>query len=290
MAPPPAAGLPLTERLLTLAKTLQFGWFVGHLTLILCTLRYSLSWIRFNYTTFWPRFSYRTAFVAAAATYGIVVYKTFKARAKTGRAPAGAAGAAGMLADENVQYLLMALVWLYSRQYILAMLPYTIYSVFHVATYTRTNLIPTLAPPKPLAPAANAAPDAKPQYATHPVAESIGKFVKQYYDSSMSVVALLEIVLWGRLFLSAVTFAKGSWILLAVYTAFLRARFSQSTHVQSTFGQIEARIDNLTGAQGMNPTVRQIWETTKNGVRQAYAATDLQKYVGGAAQAPRKTQ
>lgn len=184
----------------------------------------------------------------------------------------------------------MGLVWLYSRQYILAMLPYTIYSVFHVATYTRTNLIPTLAPPKQLAAAPNASPNAKPQYTTHPVAESIGKFVKQYYDSSMSIVALLEIVLWLRLFLSAVTFAKGSWILIAIYTAFLRARFAQSTHVQGTFAQIEARIDNLTGAQGMNPTVRQVWDTVKGGVRQAYAATDLQKYVGGAAQAPRKTQ
>lgn len=229
-----------------------------------------------------------------------MVYKTFKARSKSGRAPpAGAAGAVGLLTDENVQYLLMALVWLYSRQFILAMLPYTIYSVFHVATYTRTNLIPTLAPPKQVAPAPGASSPsttaaggaaAKPTYATHPVAESIGKFVKQYYDSSMSVVALLEIVLWGRLFLSAVTFSKGSWILLAVYTAFLRARFAQSTHVQSTFGQIEARIDNLTGAQGMNPTVRQVWDTVKNGVRQAYAATDLQKYVGGGAAAPRKTQ
>ncbi|KAL1895604.1 Transmembrane nucleoporin [Sporothrix stenoceras] len=296
MAPPPAASLPLTERLLTLAKTLQFGWFVGHLTLILCTLRYALSWIRFNYSSFAPRFAYRTAFVAAAATYGIVVYKTFKARAKSGRAvPAGAAGAVGLLADENVQYLLMALVWLYSRQFILAMLPYTIYSVFHVATYTRTNLIPTLAPPKQAAAAPGASPTAsatgaKPTAAPHPVAESIGKFVKQYYDSSMSVVALLEIVLWGRLVLSAITFSKGSWILLAIYTAFLRARFAQSTHVQSTFAQIEARIDNLTGAQGMNPTVRQVWDTVKNGVRQAYAATDLQKYVGGGAAAPRKTQ
>ncbi|CAK7214361.1 Transmembrane nucleoporin [Sporothrix bragantina] len=298
MAPPPSANLPLTERLLTLAKTLQFGWFVGHLTLILCTLRYFLSWIRFNYTTFAPRFAYRTAFVAAAATYGIVVYKTFKARAKGGRAPAGAAGAVGLLADENVQYLLLALVWLYSRQFLLALLPYTIFSVFHVATYTRTNLIPTLAPPA-APPASTAAPaaagstspsaTAKPTAPPHPVAESIGKFVKQYYDSSMSIVALLEIVLWFRLLLSAITFSKGSWILIALYTAFLRARFAQSSHVQSAFGQIEARVDNLTGAQGMNPTVRQVWDTVKGGVRQAYAATDVQKYIGGA-QAPRKTQ
>lgn len=30
----------------------------------------------------------------------------------------------------------MALVWLFSRQIPLALLPFTVYSVFHVATYT----------------------------------------------------------------------------------------------------------------------------------------------------------
>ena len=38
----------------------------------------------------------------------------------------------------------MALVWLFSPQYPLAMLPFGVYSVFHVATYSRTNLIPTI--------------------------------------------------------------------------------------------------------------------------------------------------
>lgn len=48
------------------------------------------------------RFSYRTSFVAAALTYGIVVYKTQKARAKTGTQQPGVIG---LLSDENVQYL-----------------------------------------------------------------------------------------------------------------------------------------------------------------------------------------
>lgn len=189
----------------------------------------------------------------------------------------------------------MSLVWFYSRQSILALLPYTIYSVFHVATYTRTNLIPTItasAPPTSGSSSSNTSAGASPGARTtgQPVADSIGRFVKQYYDSSMSIVALLEIVLWLRLLLSAITFSKGSWILLTIYSVFLRTRFAQSSHVQGAFSHIEARIDNLTGAQGMNPTVRQVWDTTKATVRQAYAATDLQKYIGGAAQAPRKTQ
>lgn len=73
-----------------------------HLTLILTTFRYFLSWIRFNYYGGVAQFSYRTSFAAAALTYGIVVYKTQRARARTGAKPAGALG---QLADENIQYL-----------------------------------------------------------------------------------------------------------------------------------------------------------------------------------------
>ncbi len=48
-------------------------------------------------------FCYRTSFVAAALTYGIVVYKTQKALAKNGTQLSG--GVVGLLRDENIQYL-----------------------------------------------------------------------------------------------------------------------------------------------------------------------------------------
>ncbi|KAJ9156121.1 Endoplasmic reticulum protein [Pleurostoma richardsiae] len=287
MAPPPPASLPLQERLLALVKTLQFAWFAGHLTLIICIGRYSMSWIRMNYYSRPAQISYRITFLAAAVTYGIVVYKTLRARQKSG-AKIQAAGLVGLLADENVQYLLMAIVWLFSPQYPLAMLPYGIYSVFHFATYTRSNLIPTLVPPKPVAPASGASPSAKPQYATHPVADAIGSFVKEYYDASMSVVSGLEILLWVRLLLAAIFFQRRSWILLGIYTIFLRARFAQSSHVQNSFSQLEARVDALVGAQGTPPAARQVWEGVKGGARQFHSATDVNKYTSGAA-VPKKT-
>lgn len=182
----------------------------------------------------------------------------------------------------------MALVWLFMPQYPLAMLPYGIYSVFHVATYIRANLIPTIIPPQKLTPPAGASPNGKPQYAQHPAAEALGAFVKQYYDASMSMVSGLEILLWIRLLLGAIFFQRRSWVLLALYTAFLRARFAQSSHVQNSFAQLEARIDNLIGAQGTPPVARQVWDTVKGTARQFHAATDVNKYVNGAA-APKKT-
>ena len=105
MAGPPPQNLPLQERLMHLAKTLQFAWFIGHVSLLVCTLRYGLSYITFHSYSRWARVSYRTAFVAAAVTYGIVVYKGYRARIRQGKQT----GALALLTDENVQYLGIAL-------------------------------------------------------------------------------------------------------------------------------------------------------------------------------------
>jgi transmembrane protein 33 len=178
----------------------------------------------------------------------------------------------------------MALVWLFSRQIPAAILPFAVYSVFHVATYARSNLLPTIQPP----PAATA-PGAKPQASA--ASDMIGKFVKDYYDGSMTLVAVLEIALWFRVLGSALLFQKGSWILISVYTVFFRARFAQSPFVQGAITQLTARLDAQLANQSIPPAVRQGWGTFKNIVSQAADATDIRKYVGGQQQgAPKKAQ
>jgi len=65
-------------------------------------VRYALSWVVMNYYGGVAQFCYRLTFISAGLTYGIVVYKTWRARQKTGtRQP----GPLGMLSDENIQYL-----------------------------------------------------------------------------------------------------------------------------------------------------------------------------------------
>lgn len=91
---------------MALAQTLQFAWFMGHVTLLLCTVRYALSYITFNYYSRWATFTYRTSFVAAAVTYGIVVYKAFRAKMRQGKSQQAQRD---MVLDENVHYLGMRL-------------------------------------------------------------------------------------------------------------------------------------------------------------------------------------
>lgn len=168
----------------------------------------------------------------------------------------------------------LALVWLYSPQYPLALLPYSVYSIFHVATYTRANLIPVISPPKAAADGSSPKPKAN-----SPLADKIGNFVKEYYDASMSVVSGLELLLWVRIALSAIFFQRRSWILITLYTIFLRARYAQSSHTQNSFSQLGARVDSLVGAQGTPPAARQVWEGVKSAARQFHDATDAGKYV-----------
>ncbi|CCU82815.1 hypothetical protein BGHDH14_bgh01711 [Blumeria hordei DH14] len=232
MASTPSVPLPLQQRLLQLAQTLQCKLPYRHLTLLFSIIRYAYSYITLNYYSGIAIFSYRAAFVSAAATYGIVVYKAFRARARaTGKQVTSPIAIA---ADENVQYL---------------------------ADGTSSSKTAT----KPSA-----------------TADTIGRFVKEYYDSSMGLVASLEIALWSRIFLSAIFFSKGSWALLVIYTVFLRARYAQSSFVQDQFRNLEARIDSLVGAQSTPLTARQAWDTLKSGLKTFHDTTDVIRSAGRA--------
>lgn len=188
-----------------------------------------------------------------------------------------------------IKSLVMALVWLFGRQVPLALLPFTVYSVFHVATYTRANLIPTIQPPQQ-APAGAASPGGRPATKPNALADTIGRFVKEYYDASMTLVASLEIFLWFRVLFSASILTKGSWILLAIYTVFVRARYSQSTFVQAAVGHGVRRVDALVAGQNTPPAARQAWETLKGYGEKVTDSTDLNRYVGAQGPAAKKAQ
>ena len=173
----------------------------------------------------------------------------------------------------------MALVWLFLRQVPTALLPFAVYSIFHVASYTRFNLIPVVQPPPkmrtPSGTSPNGGAQARPASAA---AEWLGKFVKEYYDRSMGIVAVLEILTWFRVVFSFLTFSRGGIFMMIAYTAFLRARYAQSTFLQSKVHSIAARIDATVNSQSTPPPVRQAWMTIKNVIRQATDATDLSPY------------
>ncbi|KAI5291231.1 hypothetical protein KEM54_005782 [Ascosphaera aggregata] len=255
MAPPPPASLPTGQRLKMLAKTLQSNSFAA-------------------------RSSYRLAFIFAAATYGIVVYKAhFAHRSSASAGVPFTQLVPRLLLDENVQYLMMALVWLYARQIPVALFPFTIYSIFHVASYLRSYLIPTIWPPTRSADGTSTT--------HHPWVDTLSRFVKTYHDASMSLVATFELTLLFRILFSALTFSSGSWVLLAVYLVFFRQRYDNSAFVKTNVAHLTARVDAALSHQSTPAAVRQGWETVKYGIARGYQLLDLSKY---AVTGPKKAQ
>ena len=122
------------------------------------------------------------------------------------------------------------------------------------------------------------------------MADTIGRFVKEYYDASMTLVASLELALWFRILFSAIIFTKGSWILLAIYTVFIRARYSQSSFVQGAVGQFSHRVDAMMANQSTPPAVRQGWDTVKGLMNKAANQTDINRFAGAQQPGMKKAQ
>ena len=185
----------------------------------------------------------------------------------------------------NNSDLVMALIWLFSRQIPLALFPFAVYSIFHVLTYTRSNLLPVLQPPPQ-----PSSPSQKPPQSA--ASETIGKFVKGYYDTSMTLVAVLEIALFFRILGSVLILQKGAFLLLALYSVFLRARFAQSTFMQQVINQAGARIDVYAADQRTPPVVRQVWDQVKGALQKVVDMTDLRRYAHGpqSSSGPKKAQ
>lgn len=106
----------------------------------------------------------------------------------------------------------------------------------------------------------------------------------------MMLVAGLEIALWFRLLISAFTFSKGSWVLLGVYTIFLRARLHQSHFVQNAFSQGAARVDQQVQNPNVPPAVQQGWAGAKGVGQKVVDATDMRRYMGGGVNVQKKPQ
>ncbi|KAK9372251.1 uncharacterized protein V1513DRAFT_452833 [Lipomyces chichibuensis] len=234
---PPSPTATKSQRVLRLVKTLQFTWFTGHVFVLLGVFFYALSTIKFSPGTKWARFWYRETFISVIVTYGIVLYRTYKSSSPTTTA---------LLRDDNVQYMIIALLWLISKPLLATLPAFAIYSFFHVLTYTRTNVLPTM----------GVLPNS-------PVATKIQSFVDNYNDKFTRAVANLELVLLVRLFLDALFWRKGSWISLLVYGSFMRLRFEQSAFTKLAVRNWEVRIDSLIAHPTVPAFVKNGWTQVK---------------------------
>ncbi|KAG8997714.1 hypothetical protein FRB93_013954 [Tulasnella sp. JGI-2019a] len=257
----------------------HYAWAGGHFLLLAASLRYLLAWITFKSVAY--VFWYKLAFIGALASYAIVVYKSL------GMPQPNMAYLRKAMADENFQYFILALYWFSSKPMALALIPYATFSLFHVLTFTRTNLIPRVLPTTPVAGQSD-------RTAQHPIAKTLHAWVKANYDPAMRSVAWTELVIFARVILGAMIGIipyinrlpiRNSLLSPLLFAHFLRLRYFHSAFTRQVIQASDVIITNHVNAPGTNPTLKKAVDTGRAMVVR-WCTSAIQPQAPGPAPAP----
>ncbi|KAH9005988.1 hypothetical protein EDB86DRAFT_2877484 [Lactarius hatsudake] len=235
-----------------MATTQHYVWAGGHIILLISALRYILAWAAFKAPSPWW---YKASYAGALVSYSISPQPN-------------TAWVQRALADENVQYLILAFFWFTSKPIALSLFPYTIFSLFHALTFTRTTLMPQILQPGPPATAGGAP-------TPHPLSKKLQVWVRSNYDHAMRIVAYTEIFILVRVIVGAIMF-RNSFLTPIIYAHFVRMRFYQP------IVYVALKIDGYANRPDVPPVVKQGWVTVQ-GLIGRWTGTTLN---APAAQAP----
>jgi len=227
-----------------MTSTQHYVWACGQIVILLtsaCTVLSAL----FS-RTFHSLF-YRTCYLGAIGSYSIVCYKSL------GLPQPNPAFIRRALADENVQYLLLAIYWLYSKPVAISAIPYAIFSLFHVLTFLRSNVLQQVLRQQPNSQGSNA----------HPFVRGVQNWVKANYDTAMVMVAYTELGIFLRVALGAI-FLQNSLLTPVIYAHFLRSRYHQSPFTKRAILRSYATADQYARSQGSPIIIGKVWENIVN--------------------------
>ena len=237
------------ERFISLTENLQFAWFVGHAVVLLCSFFYLFS---FN------RIIYRIAYVGVLHSFGIIVYQQYYQNVKNGSASGNASSSAtntgskfslnALINDENVLYFVLAAMWLLTPIFSVSLVPYTLFSLFHVLKYLQNVLLPVVFG------------ISKENNST---VAAVAKFTHTYNERCMYWVGTSEILIVVLLFLRALLWYPSSWIVLITDLLFLKLRYENSKYTKAAFSQCRVRLDGIISHPSIPPQVKSAYNVAK---------------------------
>lgn len=233
------------SRLAQLAQSLQFAWFVGHLNVLIFSLLYFLLGRNSAFYVF--------AYLGVLSSFGIITFQqrhVFQIKGQAG-------GASSVLQNENVLYLLLSLVWLFTPVYSLSLLPFAIFALFHVLIYLENNLPVVFGPFPPAGTTQIQAGTAK------KVVTIIAQFIERYNERCMHWVGNIELFSLIVLNVRALLCYRRSWIVLALYALFVKIRYENSKYMRVAFAQWRVRADGVIAHPSIPPFVKQLYNTFK---------------------------
>ncbi|ORX89482.1 hypothetical protein K493DRAFT_289337 [Basidiobolus meristosporus CBS 931.73] len=241
MSTRPAAPSSLVERLKPLALSPRFAWWVGHCIITLGSFFYFFNKL-FGSAASAQSWYYRV-YVGVLLSYGITVWKTY------GMPQFNSAFLQRIFMDDNVHYLLMGLLWYVSPPLFVTIIPFAVYSLFHVIDFARATLLPAIFPDLNSATRSPGATQAA------NIAKGIKRFKDTYYDAGMKSVAKVEVIgVMGLQLLGAITFQLSPLGTL-FYANFLRIRYHLSPHIRQTFTEVRTFFDNHLVSPNANPKI-----------------------------------
>ncbi|KDN53173.1 hypothetical protein K437DRAFT_253501 [Tilletiaria anomala UBC 951] len=265
------------------ASTPHLVWAGGHAVLLLAGIRCLLSLLAFWSSSRRLNAYYYIAYIGAIVSYGIVVYKSFGVPQLTKAYFQRAA------MDENVQYFLLSLYWFWHKPIIVTLVPFVVFSLFHVLTFVRTTIIPMAFPSTPSSSSSSGRADGTAAQTPPPMPKKVGQviqtWVKGNYDPAMRFVAYSEVFIFLRL-LGGAMILRNSLISPLLYAHFLRLRFYMSSFTRQAFTHVGDLLDQATKDNRCPPAVRRGYLTARDLVSR-YASSVLSvSNQGSAAGAP----
>lgn len=228
------------------SQNLQFCWFVGHIMVsvgsILCLLN-SIDFGRSRYS-----FYYKEVFTAAIITYSIAIHEAYNGKRSRPLT------LQSILRDENIQYLMVALMWITTPPFTGSIPPFFIFSIFHVISYTRAYLLPAL----------GVSDDSV-------LSEGLIETVQVFSSPLMYFSAFLELLTLLRLLFFALSFNMWTVVQFVVYFVFFKLRYNNSQPTRQVLKTWEIRVDSLVSLDAVPAPVKQGWISFK---------CSIAKYIG----------
>ncbi|QID86582.1 Transmembrane nucleoporin [Saccharomyces pastorianus] len=244
---PPTRDQSLVQRFMAVAKSLQFAWFTGHSVVLISTILYLFKM---------SEVYYRLVYLGVIESFGIIIYQQFFTRNEPLQTPGAAATKAsvksrisGLLKSEDVLYLILAVFWLFTPRFSFSLIPFFAFAVFHVLIYVEKVILPKVFHLS--------------SKESSGILRFIDKFVVQYNDLCMHWVGTAELLIFILILFRAILCFQRSWIMLAVYAAFIKLRYENSKYMKAAFAQWRVRMDGIISHPSVPPYVKRAYNAVK---------------------------
>src|SRR5271170_2746081 len=142
----------------------------------------------------------------------------------------------------------LAVMWFFTTPLFLALIPYFIYSIFHVVTYFSEYVLPAIT--------------AKP---ARPNEDKLAQLARRYQDLGSQTVAKVEVYgILLRLLFGVLFFSKLAFIQLPIFAIFLRYKYFNTAYTRSSLRELSAHVDTLVNP--LPPAVRDLWIKLRDGI------------------------